>query len=558
MRRVAFLSLLIACAHASRSGDPRYWSEVQTDHFLLRTDLEPEAAAQAAIALEQVRSAILGSGWYAGGTAPGRATVVDLASSAELREFADKSINGFVADDPFGFPMMVISADRDPTEQAVLKHELTHVANDRLLVSKPRWVNEGLACYLETMRIDRKAGLMVLGEPDRNRLGFLERYPVADYFRNVVNEGREAEVMSGFGGYAFETGAWLMVHWMIDTRPKDFHAFLSRLARGESSWTAFSAVFPDLHNEQIRQGIESWLRHGMATVTLPLPEWNGEVQRRSLPAARVFALRADLLRVSQAVPGTAGHRREAIAAEAGRALASDPANPLALAILGGGDAKAAVNAHPDDWRAWVLLYDRGGRDRAAIQKAFSLAPENPSILSRMAISDQNAGKPDEALLHATRAVEFAPGRSDVLDALARIHAANHRCREAVDTEQRAIDAVADGANSGVPRAYQRALNEIQNGCTEATEADPGPEVPPRLRSCAEPPPAPEGRHRPPPLEVEFTVGEDGTVSNASVQGKASARLAFALKRYIESCTFDPATLGGKPRGTRATMSFRWK
>src|SRR4051812_36004380 len=155
MRRLVPLVLLVACAHASRSTDPANWRELESDHFVVRTDM-PAQDAQGAIAdLERLRLALLATGWHSNVAAPGKTSVVVLSSSGELREFAVPRLEGFVAEDAFERPIMVVSADRDAAEQTILKHELAHVITNEFLVAKPRWVAEGLACYLETLRFDR-------------------------------------------------------------------------------------------------------------------------------------------------------------------------------------------------------------------------------------------------------------------------------------------------------------------------------------------------------------------------------------------------------------------
>jgi hypothetical protein len=221
-RLCLFLAVLCACA-AMRSTDPLNWSELQSEHFQLRTDLTPEDARQAIADLELLRAALLAAGWHSSLAGQGRTLVVELASGAELREFAHKGIEGFVATDAFHQPIMVVSADRDLDDQQVLEHELAHVITNAFLVRNPRWVAEGTACYLETLKLDRKRKKLFVGGVNADRIVFLQRYPVLDY-STLMQTGREVEEMTPEAGYAFETGAWLLVHWLVDTRAKRFDA----------------------------------------------------------------------------------------------------------------------------------------------------------------------------------------------------------------------------------------------------------------------------------------------------------------------------------------------
>jgi hypothetical protein len=170
-----------------RSTDLLNWSELQSEHFQLRTDLTPEDARQAIADLELLRAALLAAGWHSSLAGQGRTLVVELASGAELREFAHKGIEGFVATDAFHQPIMVVSADRDLDDQQVLEHELAHVITNAFLVRNPRWVAEGTACYLETLKLDRKRKKLFVGGVNADRIVFLQRYPVLDYSTLMQN-----------------------------------------------------------------------------------------------------------------------------------------------------------------------------------------------------------------------------------------------------------------------------------------------------------------------------------------------------------------------------------
>lgn len=94
---------------------------------------------------------------------------------------------------------------------------------------------------------------------------------------------------------------------------------------------------------------------------------------------------------------------------AGRVLMVQPANAEAMlevgrahiargqAFYGIAALEGARNARPDDWRAWSLLgaaYEqvrRADDARAAWAQALALSPENPDVLSNMAISAMTRG-----------------------------------------------------------------------------------------------------------------------------------------------------------------------
>jgi tetratricopeptide (TPR) repeat protein len=235
------------------------------------------------------------------------------------------------------------------------------------------------------------------------------------------------------------------------------------------------------------------------------------------------------------------------------ALAADAANPLALELAGTGDARASVAAHPGDWRAWILRADRDG-DTAAIEKAARLAPDNASVLERLALAELNAGRTDRALQHAVAAVELTPWRSDVLDALAQIYAASRRCDEAHAVEQRAIDALPDAAPPSAAAELSNRLAVLDRECGLARESVVRQVLfTPVSKGCSLPlPPAHSGGT----LIAEFTIREDGSVGGVSVKGAAGRSVLAAVKRHFESCKYEPIVHDGKPRAVRTSAEIK--
>ena len=165
MRRALLLCAVLACARHPSAADPLAWIELQTEHFTLRTDLAEPEAREVAAQLELVRAALIATSWHNAAPIPGRLQVIDLAAKSELQKFAAEGIDGFVTADAFGERMLVMSADQPPEELTVLKHEMAHVISNEFLVRNPRWLAEGIACYLETMHFDRAAHKVSVGDP---------------------------------------------------------------------------------------------------------------------------------------------------------------------------------------------------------------------------------------------------------------------------------------------------------------------------------------------------------------------------------------------------------
>ncbi len=460
MRRLAVALTVVACAHGPRPIEPSAWRELKSEHFRLRTDLPAEDARQTMVALENVRAALL-SVWHRDSGAP--IAVVQLADRAEMAEYALPGVEGFATEDAFGDAMMVIHGAQDAAQQTFLKHELAHVTTSAVLVRNPRWVAEGLACYLETLRFDSTTQEATFGEADANRVRFLRSVRVDP--RAVMRAARDVERWSAQDQYAFESTAWALVHWLVDTRPEAFDGMVRALATGVGGDAAFARAFPDLDDAAVARGVETWLTAAQPrTRRVPSRAFRGEIALRPLPAGEVYALLADLQRISPGYPRTA-ERSARMQSLLAMALAEDAGNPLALQLSGAGDAAAAPRLHPDDWRAWMVVAGRDADPAQAVAKAAELAPDHPGVLGRLAWARLRAGDRNGALRYALRAVEIAPARAELLDTLAHIEAADGRCRDATDHEQRAVEALQDGAPPSTVRELRARQAVLEDRCS---------------------------------------------------------------------------------------------
>ncbi|HYS08544.1 MAG TPA: energy transducer TonB [Myxococcales bacterium] len=557
MRRLLALTLpLLACAHGPRPLQPERWHELNTEHFVLRTDLALGDARRTVVDLEEVRAALLAAGWKSSRPPPAKTQVIVLADDAELEQYAMKGIGGFVSSDAFGEPIMVVSGSQDPDEQRFLKHELAHVITNQFLIRNPRWVAEGLACYLETLRFDRKRGKLIVGEASAERVQFLDESPVPSYWA-ILSTGREAEQMSAREGFAFESGAWLVVHWLVDVRTQAFDDMLSRLALGEDPHYAFSKSFPDLNDDTMKVQIAAyWKARKVGILRAPTPRWAGPVSERSLPAGEVYAILADLQRLSPGYPHTAARelRKNELLAQA---IQADPGNPLAIQLSDDADASKATAAHPDDWRAWLAFADKNGHDLTALRTARKLAPGNPGVLSRLAWAEQQRGDRELALQYAKRAAEIAPGRSDVLVVLGTVLADAGRCGEGEDSVQRAIDVLPDDADRAAVASLRKTQRAVEEHCRKLASLKTSERrVLTTLKGCD-----PRGmrfgrRDRAKgKLTAEFRVGPDGKVADIQIKGDANESAAAVVKNYVQSCKYEPVIQDGKPVEVRWQVDF---
>jgi tetratricopeptide (TPR) repeat protein len=560
MRSTAVALCLLAalgCARELRSTHPELWLELESDHFTLRTDLPEEDARKDIADLELLRSALLAAGWHANISAPlpSRIGVVALANARELKEILSDQVEGVATIDRFGERLILIPGNGNLLHSETVKHEIAHALFREWSITRPRWVDEGLAVLLETLEINRRTGTATRGGIYWERRDWLRDHQLA-----VLTTNWSLEVM-GMGstvdhlnGYQFETLAWGLVHWLVDDDPKKFNAFVSRLARGDGMWTAFNGTYPGLTEAKILQSMVKYLKStdSVGKRRFAVTPWEGTVVMRHPPPAEVHALRAQLF----ARLGEKPNARKKFDEELALAKADDPANPLMLALSENNpDVKLAIDRHPEDWRSWELWFDDNEKDIAAIRKAWSLAPDNAGVLARLAIAEQSEGKSKDALAHAELAVAISPG-AFALHSLATVYEENGRCAEAVTAEERAVDALHDRIDARLPALFRERLQEIVARCgkrgvigndTRVVEAQPV------LKLCRQP--ASLRRDSADGVSAQFTIREDGTVTAVAIHGSPNDRESGVLRQFIESCSFEPVVVAGKPRQVQLNLKL---
>jgi len=156
-----------------QGGTP--WQEVESEHFLLQTDLPIEEARKAASYLERTRGALLAAAWPAASQREmARVTVYVFGKDSDFENLFPRRIDGLFSlqgNEPF----IVLHGRPDSWEQrfsgrseassSTLKHELSHHLSTYVLLRRPRWLAEGLAQFLETLRLHKDGRTAILGTP---------------------------------------------------------------------------------------------------------------------------------------------------------------------------------------------------------------------------------------------------------------------------------------------------------------------------------------------------------------------------------------------------------
>ncbi|TMA26510.1 MAG: hypothetical protein E6J78_13790 [Deltaproteobacteria bacterium] len=472
--RATFLALLFsgaACVHSyacPKRGGPT-WRELQSSHFLLRTNL---ADGQANALLDDLEETLLAMTAIWPAAPPPRVQVFAPRDARETSEFISPrdllghpvSYIGF-----FGDPVIVIDGSKPIAEQDYLRRNLASLMVQQNLLRSPIWIQIGLPLYLDSIRTDRTRRVAIAGDTNREMIGALLQVGAAP-----VEWVLRADPASRDHSLYVET-CWLLVNHLMGEETVAMRAYLRALAEGRDPEEAWKSNFSRLKMEDLDAALASHLAtRNVTVISVAMPLQIAPVAAsRPLADAELHAQRAESrLHVGFAVGDITDEAREA--------QHEDPANPLGIAIdesLTASEklrlAETASAARPDDWRIWFLrwslaeqiasgerstwsvhpgrMVDRYAQyprtleteEAAWLQTALRLKPDNVFVLSASTVARLAERNATAALPLAETANALAPARPLLLDQFALALAGVGRCTDALRVEEQAIAREAD-------------------------------------------------------------------------------------------------------------------
>jgi tetratricopeptide (TPR) repeat protein len=483
----------------AEGGKP--WVELESEHFVLQTDLPPEQAQKGVEYLERTRAAMLAAAWPAAlKQEMPLLTVHVLADPSQFERIFPRRVGGvfsLVGDEPF----IVLSGPPDSWEQrftglsettsSTVKHELAHYLSSYFLLRQPRWFSEGLAQFLETLQLSEDGRTAVLGQPHldavsamKTLLDGVDRGVIEDFsIKDVADwEGSNEDYADWeiAGRYA---GSWLLVHWLYNTRPREFADLQNLLVQGDDPKRATLAVFPEFYTRAIHRTLLDYVKHGKyEELTVKVPVGALSSTERALEDAEVHAIRAKLVLLAAAMAEQGSEARLKLAeGEINEVLRQDPQGLFALSEKMADApadqrlplARAAVEAHPLEADAWMMLARALGKSEAArtgreaaYKKALELSPKSVSAANGLAWHYVTLKRYEEAFPLAQRAANLAPWNSAVLDTYAMAAAGMGRCADAILAEQRALDLLQEHPNEALEKELRARLQAFSpSSCT---------------------------------------------------------------------------------------------
>jgi hypothetical protein len=475
------------------------WVEVRSPHFSVRTNLDADTAEEAARELELLRQGLL-QAWSGSFDPPGTVEVIVLRNPRALEEFTNVRIEGFFTASTSDGPVLVLAGNayalsEDPADPGIQAHELTHYLSEFALVRQPRWLSEGLAAYLESIRLRPERQQVILGGLHESFYNHVRRsgWRTLDELWEWDGKGMLGTAESR----QYYASSWLWVHFFVSRHGERFEDFQTRLMRGEEPRRAWEESFRGVKDlaGQLRGYVHGGPHVTYPTITAPLPPLSITLHTRPMEAAEVHAIRAQLFLITPgAMPPE--ERFERAEREMAQALKENPGNVTAnlLRIRSTADpfrrlglARQLVERHPSSGQAWDALaqaLDAAGNtseeQETARLRAVELQPDSVSAQNGLAGFYARTSQPEKGLDAARRALALAPGNPAVLDTWSTILFQLGRCQEALSAQQLAADMLHESTPERLRRTVHDALARYEAVCGRAS-TPPSPAAPPTTR-----------------------------------------------------------------------------
>jgi Tfp pilus assembly protein PilF len=416
-----------------------------------------------------------------------RMEVVVLQDEGHFQDLFGQSVGGFVASKSSAEPIMVL-VGRPPewtrvpvaseAPASILNHEMAHQLSAILRLRQPRWLAEGIACLLETVEISEDGSTATVGAANLSRhAGYMKRHArgaARELFAwSKTKPDDDSDRLYGT--------AWLLVHWLYNTRADGLSRYQVRLIEGLDPAEAWRLSFPGLSPDELDRLLYSYASFGeYRFFRVPIRLTDSTIHSAPLADAEVHATWAQLGALAMHFQDRS--RAQTFArTELEHALRADPNNLTALlakenqasspaesiALL-----RRATDAHPGSGPAWMLLAgvlaETGGADvevEAAYRNAIAALPESDVALNNLAWLYVGQRRFAEALPLSVRAVALDPGSPPKLGTHAHVLEGLGHCAEALSVQRRAVAALFD-VEPAEHRVYRQYLRDLEQRCPE--------------------------------------------------------------------------------------------
>jgi Tfp pilus assembly protein PilF len=517
--KIVFLFIFAVFPARAAVGE---WVSVRSKNFNLIGNASESDVRSVAARLEQFRSAFEQVSRRINFNSPIPTTVIVFKSDADYapykpvaedgKNFSNAKIKGyFLSSRDANYITLAVGDDINEAFGTIF-HEYTHFLLDNNIGrgKVPPWVNEGLAEYYQTFRIEN-GSTAKLGAVQSEHLRLLARselMPAEKFFR-MDNFTLHQQTEDGVG--LFYAQAWALMHYLKHRKPLQAENFLNLLSDGKPAGAAFEEAFQIDFAAALDELKKYLSENNFAVRSFDLKNDTSAVQElKSAPlsdaAAKVHLAEvltrfnrlteaenhlAEVLRIEpESSPalvalGSVKLRRKNFA-EAHRlferAMKADDKNYLAFYNYAFAISREGMT---DYGFVDFYTFEEAEKMRAALRRAIELKPdfaESYELFALVAIV-RNEGI-DQAVEFLKKALEIAPGNQDYQIRLAELYLWKE---DFASARRLALNVVHTAADSKLKLYAENTLNKINSYEAQLEAVKRGrkssqPEIPDRIFS----------------------------------------------------------------------------
>lgn len=331
-RRVApllALGLLVSGAGRAMASESVAWKRLDTPSFTFFSSAGDDVTRHYARELETFRRFVAGALGDGAVTSPMPTEVYLFGTSDTFEEFSlgENNVGWFTGTRQAN----VIALDTSSAAGTeVAYHEYAHFVVENSSPAVPLWLNEGLAEFYSTFRVD--GSRLEVGRPLERHVEFLRRNRLIAFDDLFAVRRDSPEYTEERRRGVFYAQSWAFVHYLL-VEQKDLHVevrdFLGRLRDGEAADEAYEAAF-GTSTIGLRRELEHYIGQAQFGYLTMRGERVAEKLAQPLPLSAAEAqARLGLLRLA----GRVGDESQVVDALS-TALAGEPRNATALRGMG--------------------------------------------------------------------------------------------------------------------------------------------------------------------------------------------------------------------------------
>lgn len=473
------------------------WVRARSPGFEFYTDVDVQTALQLAGQFQRVCVAF----HQLGGVPNPSPVPVRIFLFSSEREFAryrpTPKTRGFFQSGPDRDYIVLVDSGAETLR--VLLHEYVHLVLHRSLPRLPAWLEEGLAEFYSTLRLD--GDQLVVGIPLSQHLSLLAKgsWLSDEELRTFRPVTADAAVQTRLD--MFYAQSWALVHMLL-TAPAYRHAssrFLERVAIGRPTPEAFLETFGKPWNEALRD-LSRYVRHGSFPV-LRVPCQAPPLQR--LPVEPLTLQESALALVDlqlklgrwewpeSTVNALARSSRYTAEVEYARGLVALARGQKDRARMHFERAIQLGIPNASAYFEYAMLLSEDGtqprRVRELLERAIALNPAHADAHFLLGLAAERDGQLAEAIEHYQRATRILPRRTHFWHALALAYQKHGQRELAAHAAQRALMTAETEQEKAMAASVLRWIEQPGQTVTRPREGIPIPDAwrPPRGERTAE-------------------------------------------------------------------------